>query len=484
MTNLSLPSKLKLPPLIFAGLLVLATLGAWLQMPWLSSAALVLGLALGVLQSRHSNAMLATLEQLRDISNDVGRGFFDRRFTHIASNDRLGELCWNINDMLDQLETFFREVDSSFKAASEEHYYRVAMPVGLHGSFRSTLENINVSLGAMKENARHAMRNVMISRLSELNNRNLLNNLVTNQGDLKTVCDRMQEVTGIVRQTACDVAESQSSVQTLVSAMTQISSMIDHTNAAMIQLNSRGEAVSRAVELITSIADQTNLLALNAAIEAARAGEAGRGFAVVADEVRKLAENTKHASSEIGVVMQALTREASNMLDEAGAMKNVADSSRGIIGEVEQKFSRFAESAQATERNVTYAQDVSFASLVKIDHVVYKQRAYRVIEEGTKSEVVTAVNVDHHNCRLGKWYDGMGREQFGSSSCYARLEPAHAEVHNAAHRAIALVDGGWEHDSEVQSRIFVTFKAMEEASGKVMDGMDAMVVEKYGRERA
>jgi methyl-accepting chemotaxis protein len=473
-----------LPPFIFAGLLVLAALGAWLQMPWLSIAVLVFGMALSVLQWRQSNAMLATLEQLHDISSDVGRGFFDRRFTNIASKDQLGELCWNINDMLDQLETFFREVDSSFKAATDARYYRKVMPVGLHGTFRTTLEDINVSLGAMKESACHAMHNAMTSRLSELNNRNLLNNLVTNQGDLKIVCDRMQEVTDIARQTARDVEESQSSVQTLVSAMTQISSMIDHTNATIAQLNSRGEAVSRAVELITSIADQTNLLALNAAIEAARAGEAGRGFAVVADEVRKLAENTKHASSEIGVVMQALTREASNMLEEASAMKSVADSSRGIIGEVEQKFSRFAGSALATERNVSYAQDISFASLVKIDHVVYKQRAYRVIAEGAQSEVVTAVNVDHHNCRLGKWYDGMGREQFGASPGYGKLEPVHAEVHNAAHRAIALVEQGWEHSIEVQSRIFDTFKAMEDASSKVMDGMDGMVVEKYGRERA
>jgi methyl-accepting chemotaxis protein len=484
MTNLSLPSKLKLPPLIFAGLLVLATLGAWLQMPWLSVVALAVGAVLSVLQWRQSSAMLATLEQLREISNDVGRGFFDRRFTSITSKDRLGELCWNINDMLDQLETFFREVDSSFKSTSEARYFRKAMPVGLHGTFRTALENINVSLGALKENAQHAMHNVMTSRLSELNNRNLLNNLVTNQRDLKIVCDRMQEVTDISRQTARDVAESQSSVQTLVRAMTQISSMIDHTNTTMAQLNSRGEAVSRAVKLITSIADQTNLLALNAAIEAARAGEAGRGFAVVADEVRKLAENTKLASSEIGVVMQALTREAATMLDEAGAMKNVADSSRGIIGEVEQRFSRFAESAFSTESNVTYAQDISFASLVKIDHVVYKQRAYRVIAEGTQAEVVTAVSVDHHNCRLGKWYEGMGREQFGASPGYAKLEPVHAEVHNAAHRAIALVEQGWEHDAEVQNRIFDTFKAMEDASSKVMEGMDSMVVEKYGREKA
>lgn len=482
MTNLSLRSRLKLPNLVFVGLLLMATLGAWLQMTWLSVVALIFGLVLSVVQWRQSRDMLETLEQLHDISSDVGRGFFDRRFTYIDSNNRLGELCWHINDMLDQLETFFREVDSSFKATSDARYYRKAMPLGLHGTFHTTLEHINTSLGALEENARYGMRNLLISGLSELNNRNLLNNLVTNQRDLKVVCDCMQEVTDIARQTAQDVAKSQSSVHTLVSAMTQISSMIDHTNRSIAQLNSRGEEVSRAVELITSIADQTNLLALNAAIEAARAGEAGRGFAVVADEVRKLAENTKRASTEIGVVMQALIQEAAIMLDEANAMKNVADNSRGVINEVEQKFDRFAESACSTEHNVTYAQDVSFTTLVKIDHVIYKQRAYRVLAEGTQSEVANAVNVNHHNCRLGKWYDGKGREQFGSSPCYGKLEPAHAEVHNAAHRAIELVELGWETNIEVQSRVFDAFNAMEEASSKVMDGMDRMVVEKYGRE--
>ena len=77
--NLSLRSKLRLPPLIFVGLLLIATLGAWMQAPWLAFSTLVVGLILSVLQSRQSNALLATLVQLRDISNDVGHGFFDRR---------------------------------------------------------------------------------------------------------------------------------------------------------------------------------------------------------------------------------------------------------------------------------------------------------------------------------------------------------------------------------------------------------------------
>ena len=41
--------------------------------------------------------------------------------------------------------------------------------------------------------------------------------------------------------------------------------------------------------------------------------------------------------------------------------------------------------------------------------------------------------VDHHNCRLGKWYDtGLGKEQFSFVPSYKGLEKYHHIVHHEA----------------------------------------------------
>jgi methyl-accepting chemotaxis protein PixJ len=76
------------------------------------------------------------------------------------------------------------------------------------------------------------------------------------------------------------------------------------------------QKISKVVSLVENFATQTNLLALNASIEATRAGEYGKGFAVVADEVRSLAYQSANATTEISRLVDEI-RSGTNEVTEA-----------------------------------------------------------------------------------------------------------------------------------------------------------------------
>ena len=236
--------------------------------------------------------------------------------------------------------------------------------------------------------------------------------------------------------------------------------------------------------IVRDIANQTNLLALNAAIEAARAGEAGRGFAVVADEVKQLASKTEKATLEIekvtstmnnlmdevshsvGTSRDRLTKSIDSLETVAIALSDVTSVVNDVSGQV-QTISASANEQQSVSQEMagklneitlavqkentriseiahhsrklndaireqfdvlaSFRQDEVTLHTVKADHLNWKIRLTNMAMG--KDNIPDHDMKDHHQCRLGRWYDVHGKERYGKDLDFQKMELPHSRFH-------------------------------------------------------
>ena len=150
-----------------------------------------------------------------------------------------------------------------------------------------------------------------------------------------------RQIAGVAQQArrhGDEIAQASDLLVTLVGHLDQVAQ-------AASKLEQGSREIGKLVDAITRIASQTDLLALNAAIEAARAGEHGLGFRVVAGEVRKLAEQSTRSAEEV-----------------RGRVRQTQDQITEVLAAM-QEGRRTAQGVEAVSATVRQALDAIFADL-------------------------------------------------------------------------------------------------------------------------
>ncbi len=336
----------------------------WVSIVVIAAVQLILSLFINfILRKFVSTPANLMRNEIMEISNS---GDFTRRIA-VRSSDEIGQTVRSFNDLMENLQTAFRQMHINIKKVAESSHslstasHHVATGSASQSDATSTMaatvEQVTVSITHVSEGAREALR------LSK---------------DSSDLSDQGVEI-----------------IHRAADEMMKIANSVRQTSGSIENLGEQSNRISAIVNVIKEIADQTNLLALNAAIEAARAGEQGRGFAVVADEVRKLAERTAKSTQEVTEMIVSIQNSSQTAVAGMAAMVNQVDGGVALAQQAGDAISKIKVESEQVTRTVG---DISIAlaeqSKASNDIAVHIEKVSQMTEINSAAAEQTAVAAD------------------------------------------------------------------------------------------
>ena len=436
-------------------------------------AGILIGTLVLIIASMIRISITKGIENFTNLISFSAKGDFSHECNNCNSETELGIMGVELAKLLKQVKMLISEINKTITDASQGVFEHQITHTGMDGEFVNAIENVSKSISFMKEQNIKVKHDAFNSKIS-VKSVNVSESLSLIQEDLQTNIENLKNITSATKSAAELANNSRENITEVVGGLDELSQQVTHNNLSISELASQTNNITSVIELISDIADQTNLLALNAAIEAARAGEHGRGFAVVADEVRKLAERTHKATGEISVSIKSLQQEMNDIQVSSQSMQETVEISTQKISNFEETLINLSTSSNEIVNYSYQMENNVFVVLAKIDHILFKSRAYNSIL--TLKQTLQKSNP--HQCRLGLWYDGEGKKRFEKTHSYAKIAPPHTIVHTNANKNLSyLNEDAYNTVLSNTKTILENFEEMESASEELFAHMDTMLIE-------